>query len=86
MKPIGILAVSVTFARSGGGQTGQRQESREEKIYRLHPEPLTEVREWLAYHEQFRENKLSMLKHLAEMRAGGTEQGVKGIHPASVRD
>jgi DNA-binding transcriptional ArsR family regulator len=29
-----------------------------EKIYRLHPEPLTELKDWLAYYEKFWENKL----------------------------
>lgn len=42
-----------------------RKEGRE-KIYRLHPEPLTEVKQWLSYYEKFWENKLSMLKHLVE--------------------
>lgn len=37
-----------------------------EKIYQLHPEPLTEVKQWLAYYEQFWDNKLSMLKHIVE--------------------
>jgi DNA-binding transcriptional ArsR family regulator len=37
-----------------------------EKIYHLHPEPLGEVKEWLAYYEQFWSNKLSMLKHIVE--------------------
>lgn len=42
-----------------------------EKRYRLHPEPLTELKEWLAYYEQFWNNKLSMLKHFVE---GQSEQ------------
>ncbi|AZB41820.1 ArsR family transcriptional regulator [Bacillus sp. FJAT-42376] len=37
-----------------------------EKIYRLHPEPLAELKDWLAYYERFWENKLSVMKHLAE--------------------
>jgi DNA-binding transcriptional ArsR family regulator len=37
-----------------------------EKIYRLHPEPLTELKDWLAYYEKFWENKLSILKHIVE--------------------
>ncbi|UAL53494.1 metalloregulator ArsR/SmtB family transcription factor [Bacillus sp. CMF21] len=37
-----------------------------EKRYRLHPEPLAELHEWLSYYEQFWNNKLSMLKHLVE--------------------
>lgn len=42
-----------------------RKEGRE-KIYQLHPEPLTEVKQWLAYYEKFWGNKLAMLKHLVE--------------------
>ncbi|MED3729252.1 winged helix-turn-helix transcriptional regulator [Priestia filamentosa] len=38
-----------------------------EKIYRLHPEPLTELKQWLAFYEKFWENKLSMLKHIVEV-------------------
>ncbi|MEH7274261.1 ArsR/SmtB family transcription factor [Neobacillus vireti] len=37
-----------------------------EKIYRLHPEPLTELKRWLAFYEKFWENKLSILKHIVE--------------------
>lgn len=37
-----------------------------EKIYQLHPEPLTEVKQWLSYYEQFWQNKLSILKHIVE--------------------
>ncbi|MBU8878472.1 metalloregulator ArsR/SmtB family transcription factor [Bacillus sp. FJAT-29790] len=37
-----------------------------EKRYRLMPEPLTELKEWLSYYEQFWNNKLSMLKHIVE--------------------
>ena len=42
-----------------------RKEGRE-KRYRLHPEPLSELKEWLSYYERFLNNKLSMLKHLVE--------------------
>ncbi|MGE8203757.1 ArsR/SmtB family transcription factor [Heyndrickxia sp. NPDC080065] len=37
-----------------------------EKRYRLQPEPLTELKQWLSYYEQFWNNKLSMLKHVVE--------------------
>lgn len=37
-----------------------------EKIYRLHPEPLTELKDWLSFYEKFWENKLSILKHIVE--------------------
>jgi len=37
-----------------------------EKIYKLNPEPLTEVKQWLSYYERFWENKLAMLKYAVE--------------------
>ena len=37
-----------------------------EKIYRLLPEPLTELKQWLSFYEKFWENKLSILKHIVE--------------------
>lgn len=37
-----------------------------EKRYRLQPEPLKELKDWLSYYEQFWDNKLSILKHLVE--------------------
>ncbi|WP_347549091.1 metalloregulator ArsR/SmtB family transcription factor [Pseudalkalibacillus hwajinpoensis] len=37
-----------------------------EKIYRLQPEPLVELKQWLSYYEQFWNNKLSILKHVVE--------------------
>jgi DNA-binding transcriptional ArsR family regulator len=44
---------------------------REQKVgretrYRLHPEPLLELKQWLSYYERFWDNKISMLKHLVE--------------------
>ncbi|MBM7587385.1 DNA-binding transcriptional ArsR family regulator [Bacillus pakistanensis] len=41
-----------------------------EKIYQLQPEPLTELKQWLSYYEQFWNNKLSMLKHVVENDGG----------------
>jgi DNA-binding transcriptional ArsR family regulator len=40
-----------------------------EKRFRLHPEPLAELQQWLSYYEQFWSNKLSMLKHIVEREA-----------------
>ncbi|MER2079168.1 ArsR/SmtB family transcription factor [Psychrobacillus psychrotolerans] len=37
-----------------------------EKVYHLRLEPLTEVKQWLDYYEQFWHNKLSKLKFLVE--------------------
>lgn len=37
-----------------------------EKRYRLQPEALKELSEWISYYEQFWNNKLSILKHVVE--------------------
>jgi DNA-binding transcriptional ArsR family regulator len=49
-----------------------------EKLYRLQPEPLGEVKQWLSFYEQFWNNKLSMLKHMVENEG---EIGLKMINP-----
>ena len=42
-----------------------RKEGRK-KLYRLQPELLQEVKEWLSFYEQFWNNRLSILKHIVE--------------------
>ena len=37
-----------------------------ERRYRLQPEPLTELQQWLSYYERFWNNKLSILKYEVE--------------------
>ncbi|MFC7686053.1 ArsR/SmtB family transcription factor [Ureibacillus sp. GCM10028918] len=37
-----------------------------EKIYHLQPEPLKELKDWLAYYEKFWYNKLTKLKYAVE--------------------
>lgn len=37
-----------------------------ERLYRLQPEPLAEIKQWLAYYDKFWDNKLSILKHIVE--------------------
>lgn len=39
-----------------------------EKRYRLQPESLKELKDWLSYYEQFWNNKLSILKHMVESK------------------
>jgi len=43
----------------------ERKVGRETR-YRLQPEPLMELKRWLAYYERYWENKLSVLKHMVE--------------------
>jgi hypothetical protein len=42
----------------------------------LQPEPLTELKQWLSFYEQFWNNKLSILKHVVE---NDRENGLKVI-------
>ncbi|HYK74147.1 MAG TPA: metalloregulator ArsR/SmtB family transcription factor [Pseudoneobacillus sp.] len=51
-----------------------------EKRYRLQPESLTELKQWLTYFEQFWSNKLSILKHIVENK-GGNELKVVQSEP-----
>ncbi|WNS74900.1 metalloregulator ArsR/SmtB family transcription factor [Bacillus sp. DTU_2020_1000418_1_SI_GHA_SEK_038] len=37
-----------------------------ERRYLLQPESFTELKQWLAYFDQFWDNKLSILKHVVE--------------------
>lgn len=37
-----------------------------ERRYRLQPEPLTELQQWLSYYERFWSNKLSILEYEVE--------------------
>lgn len=37
-----------------------------EKRFRLEPAPLEDIQDWLGYFDQFWDNKLSILKHMAE--------------------
>ncbi|MGE7762566.1 ArsR/SmtB family transcription factor [Peribacillus sp. NPDC097895] len=47
-----------------------------EKRFRLQPEPLTELKQWLSFYEKFWDNKLSILKHVIENPG---EDGLKVI-------
>ncbi|MFC3801824.1 ArsR/SmtB family transcription factor [Cohnella sp. GCM10012308] len=47
------------------GLVTERRAGRETR-YAFRPEPLTELKDWLSYFEQFWDNKLAMLKHLVE--------------------
>lgn len=46
-----------------------------EKLYRLRPESLTELKQWLAFFEKFWENRLSMLKQVTEQPQQTNHEG-----------
>jgi DNA-binding transcriptional ArsR family regulator len=52
------------------------QKEGREKRYRLQPESLIELKQWLSFYEQFWTNKLSMLKHVVENQR---EDGLKAV-------
>ncbi|WP_284642398.1 ArsR/SmtB family transcription factor [Paenibacillus silviterrae] len=47
------------------GLVSEKKVGRETR-YSLQPEPLLELKRWLAYYERFWENRLQVLKHLVE--------------------
>ncbi len=47
-----------------------------EKRFRLQPEPLAELKQWLSFYDHFWDNKLSILKHVIE---NSGENGLKVI-------
>ncbi|MFF2853402.1 ArsR/SmtB family transcription factor [Peribacillus sp. NPDC058002] len=47
-----------------------------QKRFRLQPEPLAELKQWLSFYDQFWDNKLSILKHVIEHSG---ENGLKVI-------
>ncbi|HWL23955.1 MAG TPA: metalloregulator ArsR/SmtB family transcription factor [Ureibacillus sp.] len=57
VKHLNILA-------DAGLVSGEKQGK--EKIYYLQPEPLKELKDWLAYYERFWHNKLTKLKYVVE--------------------
>jgi len=64
--PLSRTAVSKHLRILGeAGLVKQRKAGRETR-YRLEPEPLRELKQWLAYYERFWENKLSQLKAYVE--------------------
>ncbi|WP_339200983.1 metalloregulator ArsR/SmtB family transcription factor [Peribacillus sp. FSL P2-0133] len=54
-----------------------------EKRFRLQPEPLAELKQWLSFYDQFWDNKLSILKHVIE---NSGENGLKVIDKEKVTD
>lgn len=64
--PISRTAVSKHLrVLSDAGLVREQKVGRETR-YCLQPEPLLELKRWLAYYEQFWDNRLSVLKHLVE--------------------
>ncbi|MFB5190421.1 ArsR/SmtB family transcription factor [Alicyclobacillus fastidiosus] len=54
-----------------------RQRVGRETRYRLEPEPLQQVKQWLSYYERFWDNKLAQLKHFVENGANEAPASLK---------
>lgn len=64
--PISRTAVSKHLRiLAEAGLVHERKVGRETR-YRMQPEPLQELKQWLAYYEQFWDNKLAALAHYME--------------------
>lgn len=81
--PVNVISGHFTMTRTAvskhlrvladAGLVKDRKVGRETR-YRLDPEPLKELKRWLAYYERFWENKLSALKRYVEQDdASGSE-------------
>ncbi|ATH92644.1 ArsR/SmtB family transcription factor [Bacillus glycinifermentans] len=64
--PITRTAVSKHLRILSEARLVSERKAGREKLYRLHPEALIELQEWLSYFERYWDNKLSMLKHYVE--------------------
>ncbi|EPY07852.1 ArsR family transcriptional regulator [Paenibacillus sp. E194] len=52
--------------------------------YRLDPDPLLELKRWLAYYDRYWDNKLSMLQHYVESSGdSGRSEGNVGMQEQS---
>ncbi|MNJ62087.1 Transcriptional repressor SdpR [compost metagenome] len=73
--PVTVISSHFTMSRTavskhlrvlaGAGLVKNRRVGRETR-YCINPEPLQELKEWLAYYERYWENKLSALKRYVE--------------------
>ncbi|MEY9094597.1 ArsR/SmtB family transcription factor [Paenibacillus sp. RC84] len=85
--PMSRTAVSKHLRILADAGLVQERKVGREKRYRLQPEPLLELKRWLAYYERFWENRLSVLKHLVEAdepgESGGEPSGLKAAEPGS---
>ena len=56
---------------SNAGLVGEQKRGRERR-YRLQPEPLLEVKQWLSFYERFWDKKMAMLKNFVETEETNT--------------
>jgi len=69
------------------GLVKERKVGRETR-YRLEPEPLLELKRWLAYYERYWENKMAALKRFVESDAPDSAESVRleGIDGRKVKE
>ena len=74
--PVTVISGQFTMSRTAvskhlhiladAGLVSQRKVGRETR-YKLQPEPLLELKQWLSYYERFWDNKLVALKNFVEL-------------------
>ncbi|MEH6987702.1 ArsR/SmtB family transcription factor [Cytobacillus firmus] len=64
--PISRTAISKHLHILSEAQLVKGEKAGRERIYHLQPQPLTELKQWLSFYEQFWNNKLQKLKYLVE--------------------
>ncbi|WP_158736319.1 helix-turn-helix transcriptional regulator [Alteribacillus sp. YIM 98480] len=64
--PMSRTAVSKHLRILSDAELVSVEKSGREKRYKLQPDSLIELKEWLSFFEQFWENKMAMLKHYVE--------------------
>lgn len=64
--PISRTAISKHLHILSEAELVKGKKAGRERIYHLQPEPLTELKKWLSYYEQFWNNKLQKLKYIVE--------------------
>ncbi|HTG71290.1 MAG TPA: metalloregulator ArsR/SmtB family transcription factor [Candidatus Udaeobacter sp.] len=89
--PVTVISGHFTMSRTAvskhlrvladAGLVKDRKVGRETR-YRLDPEPLLELKRWLAYYERYWENKLSALKRFVE--AGDDAAAADAFGPLTV--
>jgi len=79
--PVNVISSNFPMSRTAvskhlhvlesAGLVTERKIGRETR-YSLQAAPLRELKDWVAYYEQFWDNKLALLKHLVEAADGST--------------
>lgn len=94
-KPVTVLSGHFPMSRtavskhlrilSDAGLVKERKVGRETR-YRLEPEPLLELKRWLAFYERYWENKMAALKRFVEADDADQPAGPTGVVKPDSKD